>query len=283
MPKKPDIQELAKDWFDDQGPGKPHPLRSILKDENSGRILMIPIDALEANPHQPRKTFDEESLADLTASVREVGILQPILVYKKPGTDTCVIIAGERRWRAAKAAGLTEIPATVRPPQNARELALIENVQRQNLNPIEEAEALLALKTERGYTDQQLAQVIGKSRKAVNETLLLNQLPEAIKAEWRTSATGSKSQLLQVLRAGSPEKLQATWDAVQRGELRTVRDLRKAKKHAGGRPQHVRLEYAPAGKLGRVIVTFAKKSTTRAELRALLKAALKDLPKQLHA
>jgi ParB-like chromosome segregation protein Spo0J len=120
--------------------------------------------------------------------------------------------------------------------------------QRENLHPLEEAEALLRLKTVKGYTDQDLAQVIGKSRKAVNESLLLTQLPDAIKAEWRTSAIASKSQLLQVLRAGSSEKIEAAWASLKTGDVKTVRELRKQKEAQSpkpGRPRNYRFEYKP--------------------------------------
>src|SRR5262249_52804044 len=116
------------------------------------------------------------------------------------------------------------------------------------------------------------------SRKAVNDSLLLNALPERIKAEWRTSAIWSKSQLLQVLRAGSPEKLEATWKALKAGESRTVRDLRNRTKHSGGRPKHYRFAHRPKGKPYQVTVTFTQRSASRTEVRAALKDALNNLP-----
>jgi ParB family chromosome partitioning protein len=158
-------------------------------------------------------------------------------------------------------------------------VAVIVNLQRENLHPLEEAEALLHLKTIKGFTDEALARVIGKSRKAVNESLLLNQLPEAIKAEWRTSATASKSQLLQVLRAGSPEKIEAAWAGLKTGEVTTVRELRKQKQAVKqGRPKHYRFTHDPQGKPYQVMVTFTKRSASRAELRGALKDALNHLP-----
>jgi ParB family chromosome partitioning protein len=139
--------------------------------------------------------------------VKEKVVLQPILARKDPNRDGYILIGGERRWRAATAAGLTEIPALIRNESDHLEIALIENLQRENLNAVEEAEALLRLKHARRYTDEQLAKIIGNSRQAVNESLTLNELPAEIKSECRTSGTWSKSQLLQVLRAGSDEEM----------------------------------------------------------------------------
>ncbi len=284
MPKKPNIAALLRE-ADATEPGetKVQALHRVLKDENQARILLIPIQLIEANPDQPRKHFDPVALEELTASVREKGILQPIIVRKKLDSDHCLIIAGERRWRAATAAGLTEMPALVRSDEDHREVALIENLQRENLNAIEEAEGLAALKAARGYTDAQLAKIVGKSRSSITESLSLTQLPEAIKAQCRTSDIWTKSQLLQLVRAGSSENLDTIWKGLQAGDSPTVRELRKktAKKPAvakGGRPQHYRFEHDPTNKPYTVTVTFTKKTASRAELRAALKDALNHLP-----
>ncbi len=277
MPKGHANLKLLTDRLKNRGQARvDHPVRHFAAREG---FLYIPVDRLRPNPDQPRKHFDPEALRDLTTSVKEKGVLQPVLVRQDPEGDGFILIAGERRWRAATAAGIAEIPALVRTQEDALEVAIIENLQRENLHPLEEAEALLHLKTLKGFADQELAQVIGKSRKAVNESLLLNQLPERIKAEWRTSATASKSQLLLVLRAGSPEKIVAAWDAVRTGAVTTVRDLRK-QKHGPrkGRPRHYRFDYHSKGKAFHVSVTFNKRSASRAELGAALKDALRHLP-----
>ncbi len=259
-----------------------HPVHHFSKVEG---FMQLPIALVRPNPDQPRKHFDERSLADLTVSVEEKGVLQPILVRKAPEGDGFILIAGERRWRAATAAGLKEIPAFVRTAEDALEVALIENLQRENLNPIDEAEALKKLKDARNYTLDDLGRIIGKSKVTVSESLKLLELPADIQDEIRhgSDVRTPKSQMLEIARAGSPEKARAAWEALKTGELRTVRDLRKTKKHTGGRPSHLRLEYAPEGQLYRLTLTFAKKSATRADVRAALKAAIKDLPKQLHA
>jgi ParB family chromosome partitioning protein len=282
MLKKPNVAGTIGKSFDDArgGASKAGSLRGMLKDENQARILLIPLDEIEPNPEQPRKHFDRKALEDLTASVRDKGILQPIIVRKKADSTQCIIVAGERRWRAAKAAGLKDMPALLRGEEDAREVAIIENLQRENLNAVEEAEALLALKMERGYTDAELAKIVGKSRSSITESLSLAQLPETIKARCRTSDIASKSQLLQVLRAGSPEKTEAAFRALETGTLSTVRELRRETrqtKATSGRPKHARFEYAPKNRKYHLTITFPKKTASRSDLQVALKDALKHL------
>ncbi|WP_417687329.1 ParB/RepB/Spo0J family partition protein [Roseibium sp.] len=144
----------------------------------------VPIEHLEPNPRNPRKTFAEKDLADLTESLRAKGIVQPILVRPAAGkTDRYEIIAGERRWRAAQKAGLHEAPIVIRDvtDQEALELAIIENVQRADLNPIEEAMGYDQLTAEFNYSQGELAKVIGKSRSHVANTMRLLKLPNSVK------------------------------------------------------------------------------------------------------
>lgn len=149
--------------------------------DRSSSLLEIPITSIQANQHQPRTMFEEESLASLTASVREVGVLQPVLVRPRDG-GTYELVAGERRWRAAKRAGLATIPALVRETSELHsvEQALIENLHRQDLNPLEEAGAYQQLIEDFGCTHEQLSVRIGKSRVTITNTLRLFQLPPAV-------------------------------------------------------------------------------------------------------
>jgi ParB family chromosome partitioning protein len=144
-------------------------------------VREIPVSAVEANEYQPREAFDEDALGGLTDSVRELGVLQPILV-RPSGTDSYELIAGERRWRAARRAGLSTIPAVVRDinDQTSLEHALVENLHRQDLNALEEAAAYQQLIDEFGLTQEQVATRTGKSRSAVANTLRLFQLPGAV-------------------------------------------------------------------------------------------------------
>ncbi len=144
----------------------------------------VPIEFLEPNPRNPRKNFAEKDLGDLTESIREKGIIQPILVRPAAGkVNRFEIIAGERRWRAAQKAGLHEAPVLIRDitDQEALELAIIENVQRADLNPIEEALGYEQLTAEFHYSQGELAKVIGKSRSYVANTMRLLKLPNSVK------------------------------------------------------------------------------------------------------
>jgi ParB family chromosome partitioning protein len=145
----------------------------------------VPIEFVHPGKFQPRKRFDQEAIQALVESVRDRGILQPLLVRRHPDAPSDYeIIAGERRWRAAQLAGLHEVPVVVREltDREALEIALIENIQRQDLTPLEEAEGYRRLMEEFGYTQETLGQSVGKSRSHVANMLRLLALPEPIKA-----------------------------------------------------------------------------------------------------
>ncbi len=146
-------------------------------------VRMAPIESLKPNPDQPRKIFNNDDLAELSGSIRDKGVLQPILVRTQPGQEgVWQIIAGERRWRAAQLARLTEVPVVVREMDDVEvfEVAIIENVQRADLNPLEEADAYRMLMERFGRTQDAVAGVVGKSRSHVANTLRLLQLPEEV-------------------------------------------------------------------------------------------------------
>ncbi|NLY52327.1 MAG: ParB/RepB/Spo0J family partition protein [Firmicutes bacterium] len=173
-------------------------LRALIpqvEEERSEEIRQIPVDAVEPNPYQPRRHFDESSLSELAASIKEKGVLQPITVREKDGGFE--LVAGERRWRAAQMAGLAEIPAVVRDlaDREVMEIALIENLQREDLNPIEEAEAYDVLMREFNLTQEEVAQAVGKGRPTIANRLRLLRLPDVVKtwvAEGRLSAGHAK-------------------------------------------------------------------------------------------
>ena len=149
-------------------------------------VTMLDIYQVEPDRGQPRKDFDEEKLRELADSIRQFGVLQPLLVQKVTGQDGVYyrIIAGERRWRASKLAGLKEIPAIVKDyaPAEIFEISLIENIQREDLNPMEEAQAYQRLQTEYGMTHEQMAEHIGKSRSQITNSLRLLNLSEEVAA-----------------------------------------------------------------------------------------------------
>mgnify|MGYP001145156412 CR=1 FL=1 len=148
-------------------------------------VIRVPIDAIGPNPRQPRHALDSSTLAELAASIREHGLIQPLIVTRAPleAEVTYTLIAGERRWRAAKLAGLSEVPVIVREatPQTMLEWALVENIQRADLNPLEEAAAYRALMDEFGLTQEQVAARVGKSRAAVANSVRLLNLAEPVK------------------------------------------------------------------------------------------------------
>ncbi len=147
-------------------------------------ILYVPIDTIRPNPRQPRQRMTPEALQELAASIREHGILQPLIVSRGEKPGEYILVAGERRWRAARAAGLERVPVIVRELSERERLewALVENVQRADLNPLEEAEAYRQLHEEFGLSHAEIAQRVGKSRVAVTNTLRLLKLSEPVKA-----------------------------------------------------------------------------------------------------
>ncbi len=151
-------------------------------------FAMLAVDHIEANEQQPRVRFDQETLDQLAASIREVGILQPIAVMRIEDSDRYRIINGERRWRAARQAGLSEVPAVIRTVDDERLLteALIENLQREDLTPLEEGAAFKSLLEEYGLTHEQVAERVGKSRSTVTNAIRLLGLPAKIQAMLET-------------------------------------------------------------------------------------------------
>ena len=161
-------------------------LESLFEDaapsfESDTWIETLPLREIEPDPGQPRKTFDDETLAELSASIAEHGLLQPIAVRPKP-SGGYLIVAGERRWRASRMAGLTEVPVIVKDvtDEQAMELALVENLQREDLDPVEEAAGIRELMTRCDLTQEQAARKLGKSRSALANSLRLLSLPETV-------------------------------------------------------------------------------------------------------
>jgi ParB family transcriptional regulator, chromosome partitioning protein len=168
------------------------------------RLVDLPVDSISPNPHQPRVHFDEESLAELAASIRQIGVLQPVLV-RPVGESAYELVAGERRWRAARRAGLAVIPAIVRTTDDlgSIERALVENLHRDDLAPLEEAAAYQQLIEDFDLTHEQVANRVGKSRSAVTNTLRLMSLPAGIQhllADGRLTAGHARALL------GTPDR-----------------------------------------------------------------------------
>lgn len=207
-------------------------------DEDRARLVELPIDSLSPNPNQPRVHFDEESLEELAASIREIGVLQPVLA-REMGNGLYQLVAGERRWRAARRAGLATIPAVVRRTDDLSsvEQALVENLHRQDLTPLEEAAAYQQLIEDFGLTHEQVSGRVGKSRSAVTNTLRLMTLPPSIQhllADGRLSAGHARALL------GSPDRSfqeHLAKRAVSDGlSVRAVEDAIRDRQAGGGDP-----------------------------------------------
>jgi ParB family chromosome partitioning protein len=206
--------------------------------DRTSALLEVPVSSVRPNPHQPRVAFDEEALASLTASIREMGVLQPILVRRVD--DGYELIAGERRWRAARRAGLPTIPAITRDVTDlaSMEQALVENLHRQDLNPLEEAAAFQQLIEDFGLTHEQLSARVGKSRAAITNTLRLFQLPPTVQklvAEGQLTAGHARALL------GTPDR--SFQEALSRRavtdqlSVRSVEEAIRDRNELGGAPR----------------------------------------------
>lgn len=169
-----------------------------------GTFLNVPVDALKPNPYQPRQLFNQEELESLAESIRDKGVLTPLCIFVEKGDY--YIGGGERRWRASRLAGKTTVPCYVT-TGNPAEVGLIENMFRQDLTPLEEADAYARMQEEFGYTHQELARVVGKSRNNITETLSLNRLPATIKGQC-LRVDISKRKLIQIARKETPEEME---------------------------------------------------------------------------
>ena len=191
-------------------------------------IYELPLQQIEVDANQPRKYFDEDAIFNLSQSISKKGLLQPILVrFKNEDKDKYVIVAGERRFRAVKLIGWSTISAILT-NENPTEVALIENIQREDLSPIEEAEAYENLINKNGYTQNQLADIVGKARSTIAHILTLNKLPERIKRECLGTQT-SKRILLEIAKEETEEEMINRYQEYINLKLNSD-DLRKKRK-----------------------------------------------------
>jgi ParB family chromosome partitioning protein len=239
---------------------------------------LIPLEDLTPNPHQPRQSMGD--LSELVASIREKGILEPILV--RPQGSRFQIVAGERRYRAATEAGLAEVPCIVREASDAEvmELALIENLQRRDLTPFEEADGLRVLTDSYGYTHEQMAEKLGKSRTSITETLSLAHMPDDVRQLCRLADIDSKSLLLQVLRQGDSRKMTALVERLQNDGATTrshARRIAKEGKKPKGRPRNFVFRYQPREKTFNLSLQFSKSEVPKGEIIRALERILAEL------
>ena len=237
---------------------------------------LIPIDKLDPNPNQPRQVMGD--LSELMASIAEKGVIEPLIVRSRG--DRFQIIAGERRYQAAVQVGLRDLPVVIRDVDDGEviEVALVENIQRKDLTPFEEAEALQHLAQRSSYTHEALARKLGKSRTAITESLSLNAMPEEIKNLCRLADITSKSLLLQVVRQPNAQKMTALIEKIasQGGATRAeVRDdLAKTKP---GRPKAFVFSYRPQNKAFNLKLKFRKNNVPKQEVIEALEAIIEEL------
>lgn len=236
---------------------------------------MIPIDQLDPNPDQPRQAMGD--LSELIASVTEKGIIEPLVVRQRGARYQ--IIAGERRYQAAVQAGLQELPVVVRDVDDREmlELALIENIQRKDLTPFEESDAMQSLAQRCGYTHEDLAKRLGKSRTTVTEALSLTAIPPEVRKVCRLAGIVNRSVLLQVVRQGDAQKMLSLVERIA-SQGATREQLRKdSQKAKSGRPKHFVFAFKSSSKAFKLRLSFNRKNASKDEVISALEDIIREL------
>jgi ParB family transcriptional regulator, chromosome partitioning protein len=240
---------------------------------------MIRVDQIRPNPEQPRKALGD--LAELTESVREKGVLEPLLVRFVASEGCFYIISGERRYHAARAAGLREVPCIEKTADDAEtlEIALIENIQRKDLTPFEEADGLYRLATQFEYTHEDMAKKIGRARSSVTETLSLRNIPEALRKKCIEHGIQSKSLLLQIARQPTEKKMLEMLQRILQGGLTRDEARRERREEQAGpqRPQPFIFHFEPQNESFKFRIQFKKSHVSRDELISTLREILSQL------
>ncbi len=238
---------------------------------------MIRVDEIRPNPEQPRKALGD--LRELTESVREKGVLEPLLVRFISSEGCFYIISGERRYHAARAAGLREVPCIEKSVDDAEtlEIALIENIQRKDLTAFEEADGLHRLATQFEYTHEDMAKKIGRARSSVTETLSLRNIPEALRKKCVENGITSKSLLLQIARQPSEKK--KMFQRILQGGLTRDEARRERREEQTGpqRPQPFIFHFEPQNDAFKFRIQFKKSHVSRDELISTLREILSQL------
>jgi ParB family chromosome partitioning protein len=257
-----------------------HYVEDLISRSGAAIGRMIPLEQLQPNADQPRKEHgDLRSLAD---SVREKGVLEPLLVRYLPDSEKYLIISGERRFHAARAAGLVEVPCLEKNVDDAEtlEIALIENLQRKDLTPFEEANGIQALGERWGLTHEEIAKKIGKSRSSVTEVLGLRSIPDELKALCIENGVLSKSQLLQVARQPREAKMR---EVIRRFALGTLnRDQARQERNPDKKPRHAIFNFVPPGKEFRLTLRFRKGRVERDDVIQALHRILETLQSEVN-
>jgi len=256
-----------------------HYVESLTSYSGAAVGRMIPVDQIRPNPDQPRKVLGD--LRELTDSIREKGVLEPLLVRYVPREDAYHIISGERRYHAARAAGLREVPAIEKMADDAEtlEIALIENMQRKDLTPFEEADGLHRLATTFEYRHEDLARKIGKSRTSVSETMALLSIPEPLRKKCVENGINSKGLLLQIARQPTEKKMIEMLQRILQGGLTRDEARRERREEQAGpqRPQPFIFHFEPPNDSFKFRIQFKKSHVSRDELIVTLREILSQL------
>ena len=256
-----------------------HYIESLTSYSGASIGRMIPVDQIRPDPDQPRKALGD--LRELTESVREKGVLEPLLVRMVHGEDFYRIISGERRYHAGRAAGLRELPCIEKKVDDAEtlEIALIENIQRKDLTPFEEADGLYRLGSQFEYTHEDMARKIGRSRSSVSETLSLRSIPEALRKKCVEHGVNSKSILLQIARQPTEKKMIEMFQRILTGSLTRDEARKERQEEQGGpqRPQPFIFHYEPENDAFKFRLQFKKSHVSREELVRTLREILAQL------
>ena len=239
-----------------------------------GRI--VPIDMLDPNPNQPRQVMGD--LSELMASVAEKGIIEPLIVRQQGGRYQ--IIAGERRYHAAVQVGLRDVPVVIRDVDDVEvmELALVENLQRKDLTAFEEAEALHQLAHKCGYTHEDMARKLGKSRTSVTESLALNNMPDEVRNLCRLADISSKSTLLHIVRQSDPAKMLALVEKLAGQGAATRQEARnQTAQQKANRPKAFVFAFRPPTKAFNLRLQFSKSRVNKDEIIDALEGILREL------
>ncbi len=240
---------------------------------------MIPVEQIRPNPEQPRKALGD--LRELADSIRQKGVLEPLLVRFVPREDCFYIISGERRYHAARAAGLREVPCIEKSADEAEtlEISLIENIQRKDLTPFEEADGLQRLAEQFDYSHEELAKKLGKARSSVSETLSLRNIPESLRKKCVENGITTKSLLLQIARQPTEHRMLELFARIlQSGLTRDeARKVRSDDKDGPQKPQPFIFQYEPENEAFRFRLQFKKSHVSRDELIRTLREILAQL------
>jgi ParB family transcriptional regulator, chromosome partitioning protein len=240
---------------------------------------MIPIEKIRPNPDQPRKFIGD--VTELSNSIREKGVLEPLLVRYVPREDTFYIISGERRYHASQAAGLHELPCIEKIADDAEtlETALIENLQRKDLTPFEEADGLQRLADHFAYTHDDISKKIGRARSSVTESMSLRVIPEEVRRACVENGIVSKSLLLQVARQPNEKKMHEMVQRIATGGLTRdeARRARREETEPAPRPQPFLFDYKSEDESFHLRVQFRKRHVSDDELAAALREVLRQI------